>query len=103
MLVLVKILKSILSRREIIKQSERHILFFSEVGWFVCLKPVIDPGAVGCVTTKLPLFSVRVSVYQVFLKLRTPALYFFKPHDVSRLRTGMCHEEAALFWCVSVP
>lgn len=40
-----------------------------------------------------------VSVYQVFLKLGTPLLSFFKPHDVGRLGTGTCHEEAALFWC----
>lgn len=45
-------------------------------------------------------FSVWVSVYQIFLKLRTPAPYFFKSH-VSRLRTGMCHEEAALFIVVN--
>lgn len=40
-----------------------------------------------------------VSVYQVFLKLGTPLLSFFKPHDVGRLGTGTCHEEAALFCC----
>lgn len=45
-----------------------------------------------------PLFWV--SVYQVFLKLGTPLLSFFKPHDVGRLGTGTCHEEAALFWSV---
>lgn len=32
-----------------------------------------------------------------FLRAGTPSLYFLKPHDVSRLRAGICREGVALF------
>lgn len=49
----------------------------------------MDPGAMGRqVPIKLPPLLVQASVYQGFIKLGTPLLYFFKPHDVSRSEWG---------------
>lgn len=67
-----------LSSREIVKHAQAHSTVYFP--FWHC-----DLGAMeGSVTTKLPPVLVWASVYQVFLKLGAPLLYFFKPHDVSR-------------------